>query len=439
MVYLQQVSDKCQSTVDVYSDADSACNHFAARGEFDNSGGVILTPTMDEISSAADCLDITCITATFNATGNNWGGWYFMNGVLGATDRQPTPNWGTQPNAGYDLTGTTSLRFMAKGAVGGEKVQFFCFGVGYDPDTGVQLEPYPDSSKKVPLGPGRFTTLSSTWTTYEIPLTGVDTHYVLGSFGWVAAAADQVNPNQPITFYIDNIQFLKDRPADPRFLVSYETIKSDNPFDSVERNAAFVYDNAVAMISFLAVGDVGHARTIADAILYAQSNDRFFTDGRVRNAHQGGDISLPPGWQPNDKLNTVRMAGWYDATRATWFEDETQVSSNTGNVAWAMLALLDFYETTHEQKYLQAADQLGNWVIVNTAETRANANGGFTGGYDGWENGAASGGNSNCATNIFVNGQCKRLYKSTEHNIDLYSAFSRLNVAEHLDRRVPEH
>jgi hypothetical protein len=431
-VYLRQVSDKCQSTVDVYTDADVACNHFAARGEFDSSGGVVLTPTMDEISSSADCLGITCITATFDATGNNWGGWYFMNGILGATDRQPSSNWGTQPNAGYDLTGATNVQFLAKGAQGGETVQFFAFGVGYDPVSGAQLEPYPDSSQKVPLGPGSYTTLSTTWTTYQISLTGVDTHYVLGGFGWVAAAANQLNRNQPITFYLDNIQFLKSRSADPRFLVSYETIKSDNPFDSVERNAGFVYDNAVAMISFIAAGDLGHARTIADALLYAQSNDRFFTDGRVRNAYQGGDVMLPPGWQPNNKLNTVRMAGWYDATHATWFEDETQVSSNTGNVAWAMLALLYFYETTHEQKYLQAADQLGSWVIANTSDNRGN--GGFTGGYDGWENGAPSGGNPNCATNIFVNGQCKRLYKSTEHNVDLYAAFSRLYVAEKLDQ-----
>jgi hypothetical protein len=431
-VYIQKVSDNCQSTVDVYTDADAACNHFAARGEFDSSGGVVLTPTMDEISSSADCLGITCITATFDATGNNWGGWYFMNGILGATDRQPSSNWGNQPNAGYDLTGATSMQFLAKGANGGENVQFFAFGVGYDPVTGRQLEPYPDSSQKVALGPGPYTTLSTTWTMYQFPLSAVDTHYVLGGFGWVASAVDQGNPNQPITFYLDNIQFLKNRPADPRFLVSYETVKSNNPFDVVERNAGFVYDNAVAMISFIAAGDLDHARTIADALLYAQANDRFFTDGRVRNAYQGGDKTLPPGWQPNNKLNTVRMPGWYDATRATWFEDETQVGSNTGNVAWAMLAILYFYETTHEQKYLQAADQLGNWIIANTSDTRGN--GGFTGGYDGWENGAASGGNSNCATKIFVNGQCKRLYKATEHNIDLYSAFSRLYVAEKQDQ-----
>jgi len=96
-----------------------------------------------------------------------------------------------------------------------------------------------------------------------------------------------------------------------------------------------------------------------------------------------------------------------------------------------MLALLDFYEVTNEQKYLQAADQLGNWVITNTSDNRGT--GGFTAGYDGWENGAAASGSSfQCASNVIVNGQCKRLYKSTEHNIDLYAAFSRLYADEQL-------
>jgi hypothetical protein len=182
----------------------------------------------------------------------------------------------------------------------------------------------------------------------------------------------------------------------------------------------------------IAAGDLARARTIADAMIYAQSNDRFFGDGRLRNAYQGGDIALPPGWVPNSRLNTVRMPGWYDVGRTAWFEDESQVSTTTGNVAWAMLSLLYFYETTQEQKYLQAVDRLGNWVINNTWDDRGT--GGFTGGYDGWENGAVSGGAASCATNIFVNGQCKRLYKATEHNIDLYSAFSRLNLIEHSAR-----
>lgn len=429
-VYLQNTADRYQHSIDVYSDADAAGNHFAYRGEFDNNGGqgVSQVPPMDEISATAPCFSgVTCITASFDPSQLDWGGWYFMNGILGPMDRKPTANWGTIPNAGYDLTGATALQFWARGVNGGEVVHFFAFGVG---NTVPPYEPYPDSSLttlKIDPGPQ---TLSTTWTQYQIPLNGLDIHYVLGGFAWEALAKDQPSTSQPISFYVDDIQYLKDRLTDPHLLVSYETIKSSPPndFDKVERNAAFVYDNAVAMIALIAAGDLAHARTIADGLLYAQANDRFFTDGRVRNAYQGGDIMLPPGWLPNNKANTVRMPGWYDPGRTTWFEDESHVSTNTGNVAWAMLALLYFYETTSEQKYLHAVDQLGDWVIENTSDNRGS--GGFTGGYDGWENGA----DPNCASAVYVNGQCKRLYKSTEHNIDLYGAFSRLDAIEKLDK-----
>src|SRR6267143_4620675 len=150
--YLQLASDRYQHTVDVYTDADVAGNHFPARGAFASPGGLALVPTMDEISPNVPCMGITCITANLNLNGSNWGGWYFMNGVLGPTDRQPSPNWGDQPNAGLDLTGATQLQFWARGLNGGEKVEFFCFGVGYDPSTSAQVAPYPDSSRKVSLG-----------------------------------------------------------------------------------------------------------------------------------------------------------------------------------------------------------------------------------------------------------------------------------------------
>jgi len=425
--YLQQTSDRYQQTVDVYTDADAAGNHFAARGEF-HSQGSSPTPAMDEISSTANCHSgITCITATFKADGENWGGWYFMNGVLGATDREPSLNWGTQPDAGYDLSGATTLQFWAKGAHGGERVEFFCFGVGWNPNVTPPQKTalYADSSSKVSVG---VIGLTNVWKQYRISLAGHDIHYVLGGFGWDASAVNQANANARITFYLDDIQFVKARPADPRFLVSYQTEKSTNAFDKVERNAGFVYDNAVAMIALIAAGDLDRARTIADAMIYAQAKDRFFKDGRLRNAYQGGDYKLPPGWLPNNKPNTVRMPGWYDAGRSTWFEDESQVSSNTGNIAWSMLALLDLYGATHEQPYLEGAEGLGEWVIQNTHDTRGH--GGFTGGYDGWENGAASASASSCASKVFVKGQCKRLYKSTEHNIDLFAAFSRLYILE---------
>jgi hypothetical protein len=422
--YLQQTSDQYQHTLDVYTDAGAAGNHFAARGEFDSTNGVIQVPAMDEISSNAPCFGITCITASFDPTSLAWGGWYFMNGTLFGNQREPSPNWGTLPNIGYDLTGATTLQFWARGVNGGENVQFFAFGVGWNPNTDTAVAPYPESSLRVSNGP---VTLSTNWTQYQIDLTGLNIDYVLGGFGWVASAGAGAN-TAPISFYIDNIQYLKERPNDPRFLLSYQTIKSTNSFDTVERNTAYVYDNSVALIALIAAGDVTRARTIADALLYAQANDRFFTDGRLRNAYQAGDLALPPGWLPNNKPNTVRMPGWYDPTRTTWFEDETQVSSNTGNIAWAILALLGFYRVTQEQQYLQGAQELGSWVIANTWDNRGT--GGFTGGYDGWENGAAAGSASTCASNVFVNGQCKRLYKSTEHNIDLYSAFAGLYLAD---------
>lgn len=424
--YLQAASDRYQSVIYVYNGPDDAGNHFPARGELDNTGGAVQVPPMDEVSLGAPCRRDFCLTATFDPRRNTWGGWYFMNGTLGSSDNQPKPNWGDIPNAGFDLSGATELRFKARGDKGGERIEFFAFGVGHD---NTNRFPYRDSSAKVSLGA---VTLGTTWQEYSLPVAGRDLSYVLGAFGWVADAALQPDRSSLTKFYLDDIRYIKSRPNDSRFLVSYETKKSALTSDTVLRNTAFVYDNAVALIAFTAAGDMARARAIADALLYAQSNDRYFTDGRVRNAYQGGDLFLPPGWLPNGKAFTVRMPGWSNPEGTRWFEDEFQVSTATGNVAWAMLALLYFHESTGEQKYLSGAIRMGQWVIEHASDSRGA--GGFTGGYDGWELGAASGGTPQCPANIFLNGQCKRLYKSTEHNIDLYSAFSRLYLADSNNR-----
>jgi uncharacterized protein (TIGR03437 family) len=428
--YLQLISDQFQETVDVYTDADAAGNHFLARGEFD-AAGQDLVPAMDEISANAPCFSgITCITATYDASRVGWGGWYWLNGVLGPSASAPSANWGSVPNAGYDLTGATMLRFWARGLVGGERVHFFAFGVG---NTAPPYQPYPDSSPKREISGGAVT-LTSSWTMYQIPLAGLDLHYVLGGFAWEAVASEQQNPG-PIVFYLDQIQYVRTRPSDPRFLVSYQTIKSTNAFDTVMRNPGFTYDQSVALMALLASGDLARATTIADAIVYAQNHDRFFTDSRIRNAIKGGDISLPQGWTPNGLTGTVSMPGWYSPDRSQWFEDATQVSSNTGNVIWAGLAMMHIWQATKNAKYLQAAQGFGNWVIQNTSETRGGQAGalqGFTGGVEGWESNAASPSSSGpqCNSNVFSNGQCKRLYKSTEHNIDAAAFFSLLFLAD---------
>jgi hypothetical protein len=400
--YLSARMDLFHKTFDVYTDADSAGNHFSARGRFNSAGGDDGVPPMIENHTENPHSGISCIKASFKSKGSNWGGWYFMNGSLNGNGRSPSVNWGDIANAGVDLRGATKLTFYAKGEEGNERVEFFALGVGWSVERGMPVMPYPDSSPKASLGYVRLTT---EWKKYTVDLAGRNLGYVLGGFGWVTAA-DQ-NSFRDLTFYLDDIQFDKPRLDEPHFLVSYETALSSNPFDLVSRNVAYTYDNAVALIAFLHAGERQRARLIADALVYAQEHDRFYTDGRIRNAYQGGDLILPAGWAPNGKTDTARMPGFNDPGTQLWTEDEFMVSTHTGNMAWAMLGLLAYYRWAGGDKYLTAIERMGEWVEANCRDTRGA--GGYTGGFDGWE-----------PTPI------KRLYKATEHNIDLVAAFNQL-------------
>ena len=186
---------------------------------------------------------------------------------------------------------------------------------------------------------------------------------------------------------------------DLSLLVSFKTTESDSDFERVIRDVAFTYDNAVAAIAFMASGDQQRAKQIVDAIVYAQNNDRFYTDGRIRNAYRGGKFVAP------DKR--VLLPGWYDTKENRWVEDEFQVSTHTGNMAWSMLALLAYYETYGGEPYLAAAKRMGEWIEENCRDSRGV--GGYLGGFSGWEPQPQS-----------------LQYKSTEHNLDLYAAFQRL-------------
>ena len=400
--HLRDVMDKYHSNFDVNTDLSAAGNHF-----------VMLAKMGDDVEINLGCTDephsgATCIENRFYGIGTSWGGWYFLNGVLEGEETQPKPNFGNYPDAGFNLTGAKRLTFWARGKEGREKVEFFAFGVGRDPITGEPIAPYPDSSPKKSLG---YITLTKEWKQYTLDLTGVDLSYVLGGFGWVTNAPE--NNDKTIAFYLDDIRYDKSCLDEPRFLVSYELLPTDEP---ILKNTAYTYDNALALLAFLASGtedDLRRARLIADAICYAIEHDRYFSDGRLRNAYQGGDLKLFPGWKPHGREDTVRMPGWWDVKGDTWYEDEYCVSTYTGNVAWAMIALLSFYEKTGEEKYLNAAITLGEWIEENCKDIRGT--GGYTGGYRGWEKTANN-----------PQGQTKILWKSTEHNIDVNVAFARL-------------
>lgn len=165
--------------------------------------------------------------------------------------------------------------------------------------------------------------------------------------------------------------------------------------------AAFLYDNAVAVIALAGCGDLKDARRIGDALIYAQENDRFWKDGRLRNAYRAGFVG-------DEKM---KLAGWWDVGSNQWLEDRYQAGSDSGNLAWAMLALLTLDrlspETSH---YRDSAIRLGSWLRQwRDAGQGAGNPGGFRGGTFGHEPSPDPVG-----------------WKSTEHNTDLAAAFTQL-------------
>ena len=177
----------------------------------------------------------------------------------------------------------------------------------------------------------------------------------------------------------------------PLFLPSYPTA-GEGPLQSV----AFLYDDAVAAIALVGCGQTGRARRIGDAMLAALDHDRAWHDGRLRNAYAAGPVQQYP----------VKLGGWWDRAQNRWLEDAYQVGSDSGNMAWAMLALLALDSSQPDPRYRDAALRIGGWVA---GRGDARGAGGFVGGMSGWEPSPVP-----------------LTWKSTEHNTDLAAAFTQL-------------
>lgn len=411
--YLAQVMDQYHDRFPVYDDVSSGGNHFFAWSKIpDQSAAVAINGSWtDNPHSGA-----TAIRAELDdTTGTNFGGFYFLNGLLPAGATVPIPNFGEVGNAGIDLSGATALTFWARGQRGGERISFFLGGVGRDPDTGRPTAPFPDSSPVVK----RTVSLTTAWTQYSFDLRGLDLHYVLGGFGWVATAMD--NPGGAV-FFLDDISYaLSDagrgaRLALPRFLRSFTTAPVQSLpdpvgiFDLAFREVANTYDNALAIFAFLADGSadsVRRARLIGDAFVYAAEHDRFYGDGRLRDSYAAGDLVIAPGWTPNGRTATVTIPGYFDEVQQKFLEIG-QDGISTGNEAWAMLALLALQRNTGDPRYLAAAQRLGRFVVGFRNDQGLYQ--GFLGGLDHPEAAAP----------------VRRPWASTEHNLDLYAAFELL-------------
>ncbi len=177
-------------------------------------------------------------------------------------------------------------------------------------------------------------------------------------------------------------------PPGPVLLNSYivATGPAATDFDLTQANAAYVYDNALAGLALLAAGHRAEAERIADALAIAQAHDRFWHDGRLRNAYQAGAMTTP-----------AKLPGWWDKTAARWREDPYQVGSQTGPIAWAMLL---WAALGHSAPANAAADWLDGQLRARI---------GYYGGFYGFEP-----------------HPLKLTWQSTEQNTDLIVAFARL-------------
>jgi hypothetical protein len=208
------------------------------------------------------------------------------------------------------------------------------------------------------------------------------------------AAAPAVAPAVDACAWISRQITMQTAPA--VFLASYPDAEP-GPL----HQAAFLYDNAVAAIALTACDRIADARRIGDALLLALDHDRFWHDGRLRNGYLAGAVGAAP----------LKLAGWWSSREQRWLEDNYQAGSDSGNLAWAMLALLTLDRYAHEHDpgdhdglYLAGATRLGSWLAAQRDRRGA---GGFMGGSFG----------SETATRPLQ-------WKSTEHNVDLAAAFA---------------
>jgi len=170
----------------VYADSTSLDNHYCA------SGWMPATASIDLVLNTGwknyPFSGNTCIRVGYeNKSGTRWAGIFWQN---------PANNWGTVPNAGFDLQGATKLTFWARGDKGGELIAEFKMG-------GLASGEYFDSDSASISQ----IQLTKEWEKYEIDLRGKDLSYIIGGFCW--STSIDVNDPEGIVFYLDEIKYEK--------------------------------------------------------------------------------------------------------------------------------------------------------------------------------------------------------------------------------------
>jgi hypothetical protein len=254
------------------------------------------------------------------------------------------------------------------------------------------------------------------WQRYARPLDGFQLHSVRSLLGLKVEGP-------PNTIYVNDAAINLPALDAPRFVQSFVTNECSL---GAPANAAYVYDQALVLLAYLSRAtsdDLRRAELTARALVEAQQHDRTFHDGRLRNAYASGELIDPD-------CGCIRMAGRWDFQKGQYLEDEFGAGTDTGNMAWAGLALVQAHEKlsrTPDSAYLSSATVIGKWIVDNARV--ASGPGGFSGGFEGFENAAGADGGQIRSTQI------KSTWRSTEHNVDLVSFFRHLAAAEPSQRQ----
>lgn len=349
--------------------------------------GLIGTTTTLKFNESFKGKDVEGTCIRLDQSGTKWSGVYWQ---------RPAGNWGDGPEkSGLNLSGATKLSFRAKAL----KEPVVCeFGVGgITGSTG-------DSAKKR-SGKLKFGT---EWQPYSLDLGNADLRHIIGGFYF--------GMNERGSILIDDIRYDLKRPVSTAHFTPSFQIRQPSPMHPVNFCAAHVYDQAMAMIALAEISRDSkqttalrksaraHLKVQANAMLAAMEKDRAFSDGRLRNVYWGGADLL-------DSAGKARLNGWWSKSKQEWLEDSYSVSTSTGNMAWAGLALTEAWDVLQKPNqqgtYLASAKRIANWIENQTRD----ATGGYRGGMAGWEG-----------------KQTAILWKSTEHNLDVVALGKRLHT-----------
>lgn len=170
----------------VYKDRGSRLNHYIPSGWMGDYGDIKMNQGyVVDLDKKNYCIKIAC--STERKQGAGWNGIYWQHGAM---------NWGDK-KGGYDLSGYSKLKFLARGEKGGELIDKFGMG-------GITGQTEAGDSDNAEIDSIE---LTKDWKEYTIDLKGLDLTHIIG--GFIFAVNDDNNDDKPIAFYLDEIRYVK--------------------------------------------------------------------------------------------------------------------------------------------------------------------------------------------------------------------------------------